>query len=125
MAKGNAIPSVKNPVDVVDKADAFINGPKGKKTGPKRPDVVKKQKRVQKLVEDPTVQEKLKKKVSNKRAREDLSTVAKNGGDDSRKTKARPARPEQVSDTSAKAKSVRSRHTRRSDKNAPAASSSS
>lgn len=124
MAKGNAAPSVKNPNDTADKAAEIING-KSKKTGPKRPDVVKKQKRVQKLVEDPTVQEKLKKKVSNKRARDDLSTVVKNGGDDSRKTKARPARPEQIPDTSAKAKSVRSRHTRRSDKNAPAASSSS
>lgn len=58
-----------------------------KKKAPTRPDVTKKQKRVQKIVEDPTVQEKLKRKVVTKRARSDTEKVEKNGGDDSRKTK--------------------------------------
>lgn len=46
---------------------------------PKRPDVVKKQKSVQKVLEDPEVQAKLKKKVATKRAKQDIEKVAKNG----------------------------------------------
>jgi hypothetical protein len=96
-----------------------------KKGPPTRPDVAKKQKRVQKIVEDPEVRVKLEKKVSNKRARKDTTKVEKNGGDDSRKTKQKKAQPEQLQDTSAESKSVRSRNPRRSNKNAPVVASSS
>jgi hypothetical protein len=98
---------------------------KTKRKTPSRPDVAKKQKRVQKIVEDPDVQVKLEKKVANKRSRSDLDKVAKNGGDDSRKTKQKKAQPEQLQDTSAESKSVRSRNPRRSNKNAPVVASSS
>lgn len=96
---------------------------------PKRPDVIKKVKRVQKLLEDPEVQIKLKKKVATKRAKQDSEKVTKHGGDDTRPLRAskrqKKAGPAVVSDTSAKPKSVRSRNTARSNKNASAASGSS
>lgn len=89
---------------------------------PKRPDVVKKQKRVQKIVEDPDVQKTLKKKVQNKRALRDIVKVEKAGGDDTRPLRAAKRQKkgdELVQDSGPKAKSVRSRNTARSDKDAP------
>ncbi len=109
---------------------------KARKKAPKRPDVAKKQKRVQKIMEDPEVQVKLKKKVATKRAAKDISKVAKAGGDDTRslranvKPKRAPKRQkkegdEVVSDSGPKSKSVRSRNAPKSNKNASAVAGSS
>lgn len=94
---------------------------------PKRPDVVKKQKRVQKIVEDPVVQEKLKKKVQTKRAKRDNDKVTKHGSDDTRSLRAKRQKKESdasVSDPGPKSKSVRSRNAKRPSKDAPAPASS-
>ena len=125
MAKGDVIPTISNPEGLAEdavKAAASTkpkkvvdqqkkNAAKATKTAPKRPEITKKQKRVQKIVEDPETQEKLKKKVSSKRATRDNDTVTKNGGDDSRKTRQKKAQPEQLQNPSAKSKSVRGRNT--------------
>lgn len=57
-----------------------------------RPDVKKKQKRVKKILEDPTVQEKLNKKITKKRDRATLKKIEKAGGYDS-SNDARQAKP--------------------------------
>ena len=95
---------------------------------PTRPDVVKKQKRVKAILDEPAVQEKLEKKVAKKRARKAVAKIEKAGGDDS-KHDANPkpgkkakketvtflAKPKSVSDKSTQTKSVRSRNTGKSN----------
>ena len=54
-----------------------------RKMAPKRPDMVKKQERVKKILDEPAVQEKMKKKVAKKRDRKCIDAIAKAGGDDS------------------------------------------
>ena len=93
---------------------------------PKRPDVVKKQKRVKDILDEPAVQEKLEKKVAKKRARKASEKVLKAGGDDSKHdATAKPgkrqkketvtflAKPKSVSDKGTQTKSVRSGNTRK------------
>ena len=57
-----------------------------------KPDVKKKQKRVAKILADPTVQENLKKKITKKRDRAATKKIEKAGGDDS-SNDARQAKP--------------------------------
>ena len=100
----------------------------GKKMAPKRPDLVKKQERVKKILDEPAVQEKMKKKVAKKRDRKCIEAIVKAGGDDShpdvvkfvaKKPKGGEkevefvAKPKRVSDKSAKPKSVRSGNARK------------
>jgi len=47
---------------------------------PKRPDMVKKQERVKKILDEPAVQEKMKKKVAKKRDRKCVEAIVKAGG---------------------------------------------
>ena len=101
------------------------------KMAPKRPDVVKKQQRVKKILDEPEVQEKMQKKVAKKRDLKAIKKIEKAGGDDSRPiTKPKRAKKEvvsfvasvpkskHVSDKSAKPKSVRSGNARKSNKDA-------
>ena len=112
----------------------------GKKMAPKRPALVKKQKRVQKILEEPAVQEKMKKKVAKKRDRKCMEAIVKAGGDDSRPDVVKfvakkpkggekevefVAKPKRVSDKSAAPKSLRGGHARKPNKNAPVVASSS
>ena len=87
---------------------------KKKEMAPKKPDVVRKQKRAMKVLDDPGMQVKLKKKVATKRAKKDIEKVTKAGGDDTRplraSKKAKTTGSEPVPDKSAKTKSVRSRN---------------
>ena len=53
------------------------------KMAPKRPDLIKKQERVKKILDEPAVQEKMKKKVDKKRDRKCIEAIVKAGGDDS------------------------------------------
>lgn len=101
---------------------------------PKRPDVVKKQQRVKKILDEPAVQEKMQKKVAKKRDLKCIKKIEKAGGDDSRpilkpkkaqKRDVESTKPKRVSDTSAKTKSVRGGNARKSNKNAPTVASSS
>ena len=110
------------------------------KMAPERPDLVKKQERVKKILDEPAVQEKMKKKVAKKRDRKCIDAIVKAGGDDShpdvvkflaKKPKGGEkevefvTKPKRVSDKSAKPKSVRSGNPRKSNKNAPVVASSS
>ena len=91
----------------------------------KRPDVVKKQQWVKKILDEPEVQEKMQKKVAKKKDLKAIKKIEKAGGDDSGPiTKPKRAKKEVVSfvakakhvpDKSAKSKSVRSGNTRKSD----------
>ena len=107
---------------------------------PKRPDMVKKQERVKKILDEPAVQEKMKKKVAKKRDRKCIDAIAKAGGDDSHpdvvkfvakkpkggeKEVSFVAKPKSVSDKSAKPKSLRGGHARKPNKNAPTLAGSS
>ena len=98
------------------------------KMAPKRPDLVKKQERVKKILDEPAVQEKMKKKVAKKRDRKCIDAIVKAGGDDShpdvvkflaKKPKGGEkevefvTKPNRVSDKSAKPKSVRSGNPRK------------
>jgi hypothetical protein len=107
------------------------------KMAPKRPDLVKKQERVKKILDEPAVQEKMKKKVAKKRDRKCIEAIVKAGGDDShpdvvkfvakkpKGSEKEVAKPKRVSDKSAKPKSVRGGHARKSNKDAPVVASSS
>ena len=102
---------------------------------PKRPDVVKKQQRVKKILDEPEVQEKMQKKVAKKRDLKAIKKIEKAGGDDSgpisKPKRAKKevvtfvAKSKHVPDKSSKSKSVRSGNARKSNKNAPTASGSS
>ena len=102
---------------------------------PKRPDVVKKQQRVKKILDEPAVQEKMQKKVAKKRDLKAIKKIEKAGGDDSRPiTKPKRVKKEVVSfvakskhvpDKSTQPKSVRSGNARKSNKNASASAGSS
>ena len=105
------------------------------KMAPKRPDIVKKQQRVKKILDEPEVQEKMKKKVAKKRDLKAIKKIEKAGGDDSAPIK-KPrvgkkeivsfvAKSRDVSDKSAKPKSVRSRNTGKSNKDASTSTRSS
>lgn len=105
------------------------------KMAPKRPDVVKKQQRVKKILDEPEVQEKMKKKVAKKRDLKAVKKIEKAGGDDARPIK-KPcvrktevvsfvAKSKHVPDKGAKPKSVRGGNARKSDKDASTASGSS
>ena len=111
-----------------------------RKVAPKRPDMVKKQERVKKILDEPAVQEKMKKKVAKKRDRKCIDAIAKAGGDDSHpdvvkfvakkpkggeKEVSFVAKPKSVSDKSAKPKSLRGGHARKPNKNAPTLAGSS
>jgi len=113
---------------------------KHSKMAPKRPALVKKQERVKKILDEPAVQEKMKKKVAKKRDRKCIDAIVKAGGDDShpdvvkflaKKPKGGEKEVEfvtkskRVPDKSAEPKSVRGGHARRSNKNAPVVASSS
>ena len=113
---------------------------KHSKMAPKRPALVKKQERVKKILDEPAVQDKMKKKVAKKRDRKCIDAIVKAGGDDShpdvvkflaKKSKGGEkevefvTKPKRVSDKSAKPKSVRGGHARRSNKDAPVVASSS
>ena len=110
------------------------------KMAPKRPDLVKKQERVKKILDEPAVQEKMKKKVAKKRDKKCIEAIVKAGGDDSHPDVVKfvakqpkggekevefVTKPKRVSDKSAKPKSVRGGNARKSNKNAPVVASSS
>jgi len=110
------------------------------KMAPKRPDLLKKQERVKKILDEPAVQEKMKKKVAKKRDRKCIEAIVKAGGDDShpdvvkfvtKKPKGGEKETEfvtkskRVSDKSTKPKSVRGGNSRKSNKNSPVVASTS
>jgi hypothetical protein len=135
---------LKELVDLREKIEAFKvtlhDFQKEHGMAPKRPDMVKKQDRVKKILDEPAVQEKMKKKVAKKRDRKCIEAIVKAGGDDSHpdvvkfvakkpkggeKEVSFVAKSKPVSNKSAEPKSLRGGHARQPNKNAPVASRSS
>lgn len=121
-----AIPHISDPDQLLADSEEILKdvGPadtkskkEKKEMPPKKVDIQRKQKRVMTIIDNPSVQEKLKKKVATKRAKKDSEKVTKAGGDDTRPLRAtkkpkKETRGDSLPDTSTKTKSVRGRNAR-------------